>query len=64
MSQPKKPQFEIRIRSLSSSIPWPVRLRGLLKVMLRGYRFKVISYKQLDGEDDDDKAVQNDNEIE
>jgi len=52
MSKQKPAQFEIRIRSLSSSIPWSVRLRGLLKVMLRGYRFRVVSYKQLDGEDD------------
>jgi len=62
VSKQKKPQFEITIRSLSSDIPWSVRMRGLLKVMLRGYRFKVVSYKQLD--DENDKVVHDDNEIE
>jgi len=64
MGQPKKPQFEIRIRSLSSSIPWDVRLRGLLKTMLRGYRFRVVSYRELDGGEDDKGVSDNDNEIE
>jgi len=63
MTKQKPAQFEIKIRSLSSSIPWSVRMRGLLKVMLRGYRFRVVSYRQLDGKEDD-MGVHDENEIE
>jgi len=63
MSKQKPAEFEIRFRSLSSQIPKIVRLRQLLKTMLRGYRFRVVSYRQLDGEDID-KGVNDDNETE
>ena len=52
MGKEKPAQFEIRIRSAPSVIPWSVRLRQLLKVMGRRFDFRVVSIRQLDGEDD------------
>ena len=65
MSRQKKPQFEILFRSRPSDIPQSVRLRSMLKMMLRRFDFRVTSIRELDGGEDADKGVSdNDNEIE
>jgi len=65
MSRRKPAQFEIKIRSTPSRIPWEIRLRSMLKMMLRRFDFRVTSIRELNtNEDDTNKAVHNDNEIE
>ena len=53
MGKLKPAEFELRIRSLPSAIPWSVRMRSMLKAMLRKYEFRVVDYRQLNTEDDD-----------
>jgi len=53
VSKRKPAEFEIRIRSVPSEIPWAVRMRSMLKVMLRGYQFRVVSYRRLENEENE-----------